>query len=88
MSNEPTAAGTALVYAVSSASTSIQTAMAEVSVRLQDTVAAEGGGEIVAVSHDVTVVGSGDDDSSMRVAFTGKSRPREYVVSAIATIRS
>ncbi|MGH1562536.1 hypothetical protein [Mumia sp. DW29H23] len=89
MPHDPSdAPGTALVYAVSSPSASIAAAMAEVAGRLQDTVAAEGGAEILAVSHQVTVVGAGDDDASMKVAFTGKARAREYVVSALATIRS
>ncbi|WP_370618996.1 hypothetical protein [Mumia sp. Pv 4-285] len=78
--------GTAVVYAVSGASTSIAEAMAEVAHRLQEIAAGEGGAPILAVSHQVTVVSAGDDEAGMKVAFTGKSRSREYVVSAMATI--
>ncbi len=80
------APGTAVVYAVSVANASIAAAMSEVAHRLQEIAANEGGASILAVSHQVTVVSAGDDDASMKVAFTGKSRTREYVVSAMATI--
>ncbi|MFD1826444.1 MULTISPECIES: hypothetical protein [Mumia] len=81
-------AGSSLLYAVSSPSSSIATAMAEVAQRLQDLASQESANEILSVSHDVTVITAGDDEGGVKAAFTGKSRPREYVVSALATIRA
>ncbi|TNC39573.1 hypothetical protein [Mumia zhuanghuii] len=89
MPNDPTGTpGTSILYAVSSPSVSIPTAMAEVAQRLQDLASQERASEILAVSHEVTVVSAGDDEGAVKVAFTGRSRAREYVVSAFATIRA
>ncbi|WP_262851764.1 hypothetical protein [Mumia quercus] len=80
--------GTSLLYAVSAPAASIATGMAEVAQRIQELAAQESATEILSVSHEVTVVSSGDDEGGVKAAFTGKARAREYVVSALATIRT
>lgn len=80
--------GTSLLYAVSTPTASIAAGMAEVAQRIQELAAQESATEILSVSHEVTVVSAGDDEGGVKVAFTGKAKSREYVVSALATIRT
>lgn len=80
-------AGTPVVYAASGAHPSPAAALAEVAQQLQ-TAASQEGAEIVSVSHTVTVVTAGDAPGGMKTAFTGKSGPREYVVTALAVLKA
>ncbi|KHL12013.1 hypothetical protein CLV56_3335 [Mumia flava] len=75
-----------VVFAASDPSEQITRALAQAAERLQEVAAAEGAAGIAAISHEVTVVEEGDADSGVRAAFTGKARPRRYVVSAMATL--